>query len=503
MFVLAALMGETPLASLVGRWPRYEGLAVLLLYAGAAWVGARVVPPGADGARRLHRTVGAVAVVLAGFSLLDLAGISPVGPGGLDRSGSVLGNATDQAAVALMAALLLVRRAVADRHPADLAALAAALATVAVSGSRTALALTVVGVVLTAGRRRWPGAAAALVVLTGVALAVPATRERLLGLGTGRGRVEQWRLTLDLVGDHVWLGLGSNRYLDAFPAYENASFVAFTGPYRLADSPHSLVLQVLVAGGVLLLAVSLVGVVLVARSVVDAVRRRPETAPAALAVTAYAVLLTVNVTSAGPMVLAALLLGSVVAVAPGRTAGPAVRVGLRATWGLAVVVLLAACIGDVRLQHGTDAADERRTDAARAALGDAEDWRPWDSDLSLLAAEALAPQATTGDAGAAALTGSWARDGLRRTPDSYPGLVALGISQLARGDLAPALSSLDRAVSLAPHRPDGHVQRAIARYGLGDRDGALADLRAAQAIVPGSSVVRRLLRRVAASSPDR
>ena len=154
-----------------------------------------------------------------------------------------------------------------------------------------------------------------------------------------------------------------------------------------------------------------VGIVVVgAVGVVGAAR---DAAPAALAVTAYAVLLTVNVTSAGPMVLAALLLGSVVAAAPGRTAGPAVRIGLRATWGLAVVVLLAACIGDVRLQHGTDAADERRTDAARAALGDAEDWRPWDSDLSLPAAEALAPQATTGDAGAAALTGSWARAGLR------------------------------------------------------------------------------------------
>src|SRR3954454_20329076 len=33
LVTLAALVGDTPVASLVGRWPRYEGLPVLLLYA--------------------------------------------------------------------------------------------------------------------------------------------------------------------------------------------------------------------------------------------------------------------------------------------------------------------------------------------------------------------------------------------------------------------------------------------------------------------------------------
>ncbi|CAN5370580.1 hypothetical protein BH11ACT8_BH11ACT8_24450 [soil metagenome] len=121
VLALACLTGDTPVASLVGRWPRYEGLPVLVTYAGACWVGARVVERSDDGAQSLARAVGVLALVLAGFSLLDLAGTSPVGAGGLARSGSLLGNATDQGAVAMMAALLLagrvLRRPLADVDP--------------------------------------------------------------------------------------------------------------------------------------------------------------------------------------------------------------------------------------------------------------------------------------------------------------------------------------------------------------------------------------------------
>lgn len=530
---LAAVLGDTPLASLLGRWPRYEGLPVLLLYGAAAWVGARTLDRDAAGTRRLTSTVGALAIVLAVASLLDLLGldlVSPGGAGGLARSGSLLGNATDQGAVAMMAALVVAAPAFVRRRPADVVALVAALVTVAISGSRTALALTVLGLLVTGAgvrpgrrprtglhtgpntepnagpparasdRRRWAGAAAGLVALVAATLAVPTTRERLMGLGTGRGRLEQWGLTLDLVRDHLLLGLGPNRYLDVFPAYESASFVRFTGSSRLADSPHSLALQVLVAGGLVLAAVSLVGLTLVALRCRDALRDRPATAPAALAAAAYLGLLSINPTSAGPTCLAALLLGSVVAVAPTARGGaqPA-RLPVRAASAVAVVVLLAAVAGDVRLQQGIDAADEHRPRVARTAIDNVRALRPWDADAALLGAQALAQEATTGSgnaAEAASAARALARTALRRTPDSPDALVALGVAHLARGELEAALASLDRAVALAPRRPDGYVQRGIARVGLGDLDGARADLAVAQRIAPGSPVVRRLLRRV-------
>lgn len=501
---VAALAGDTPLASMVGRAPRHEGLPVLVLLAGAAWLGARVVERDEDGARRLARAVGAMVVVLAVLSLLDLAWWSPVGPAGLDRSGSVLGNATDQAAVAMMAALLVAGRALAHRHPYDVVVLVAALTTVAVSGSRTALALTLGGLVLVVvrGHRRLllPGAAA-VVVLAAAALAVPTTRERLLGLGSGRGRVEQWRLTADLVLDHPWLGLGPSRYVDAFPAYENAAFVRFSGPDVLADSPHSLPLQVLVAGGLLLLAASVVGAALVAVRCRAALRERREVGPALLAVLTHALLLGVNVTDTAPLVLAALLLGSAVSVAAPDGEPVAARAATGVAWTAAALVLAAACVGDVRLQRGLDALGNHRVAAATARLDDARAWRPWDSDVDLLAATALAEEATRGGRGADRArerADDLARAALRRTPDAYDALLALGVSRSAGGDFAGALDVLDRAVAVAPYRPDGYVQRGIARLELGDPAGARADLRRAHRIAPGSTAITRLLDQVSA-----
>jgi hypothetical protein len=42
------------------------------------------------------------------------------------------------------------------------------------------------------------------------------------------------------------------------------------------------------------------------------------------------------------------------------------------------------------------------------------------------------------------------------------------------------LTDLQTYVGRAPTDPDGYKERAIARYGLGDKDGALADLGEAQ-----------------------
>lgn len=525
VFTLTALLGDTPLASLAGRWPRFEGLPTLGLYAAACWTGARVVGHDAVAVRRLHAAVGTLAVVLAAFSALDVLGVTPLGPSTDERSGSVLGNATDQGAVAMMAALLLVGPTLRPaggrddgegrwRRPLLVAALAAAVATVAMSGSRTALGLTLAGLVVAAFVLRRPSGtdgpvapvrrtalqgAAAVALLVGVALLVPTTRERLLGLGTAEGRLHQWRLTLDLVGDHLLLGLGGSRYVDAFLAYEDATFVDFTGPQRLADSPHSVLLQVLVAGGLVLLAATLVGGYVVARQALRAWADHPAGRTATLAVLAYLALACVNFTTAGPTCLAVLLLGTVIAV-PARTDAPARAPLVAGVSGLLALAVAAAAVGEVQLQRGVDAADRRAVAAAETHVEQARRWRPWDVDVPIIAARVLAEEAAAGDATAAPVGERLARAGLDGAPDSYETLVALGVTLSAQGRVGDAAETLDRAVALAPERPDGYVQRAIARVGLGQVDEAVVDLLRAREIMPRSAVVRRLLRRVSASA---
>lgn len=45
VFTVAGLQGDTPMLSLIGRFPRYEGLPVVAMFAAALWIGARSFGP--------------------------------------------------------------------------------------------------------------------------------------------------------------------------------------------------------------------------------------------------------------------------------------------------------------------------------------------------------------------------------------------------------------------------------------------------------------------------
>jgi hypothetical protein len=499
LITLAALVGDTPVASLVGRWPRYEGLPVLLTYAAAAWLGARVV--GRGPARMLHlaHALAGMALVLFVFSLLDVAGRSPLGVSNLERSGSLLGNATDQGLVAMMSAAVIGALLLQHRDALLVSGLAGSLATVAFSGSRTALVLTVLSLLTLAAvrhRRSLPAAVGLLVAMLVVALLVPATRDRLLTTATAGGRATQWRLALDLVSDHPWLGVGPSRYVDAFGHYESAKFVRFTGPSTLADSPHQLFLQVADAGGLPLLACFVVLLVHLIRHGRAALREHPEAWGLAAAAGGYGLALMANFTAAGPTCLAAFLAGALLAeqVPPETAAEPLwLRVAQPVAFGALAVVFMTSCLSEVLLQEGVDAAAHGKRREARAHIDSAQRWRPLDEDVAMLGSQAMAGLTDGGVGSAAKDAQALAEESLRRTPDAYQARVALGVALIAQGDLEDARSDLDRAVHLFPRRPDAYVQRAIARYGLQDVDGALADLHAAQVIDPRSRAVKRLL----------
>jgi hypothetical protein len=474
----AAMAGDTPVASLVGRWPRYEGLPVLGLYVAALWLGARTVGRGLARAIHVAHAIGAMSLVLCLVSVLEALGSSPLGDSTVDRPGALLGNATDQGVVAMMAALVIAGALIRHRDSFLLVSLVAALATVALSGSRVALLVTAVGLLVIGtpnGRRRMAPALGAAAALVAMALAVPDTRRRLPDLSTAEARLTQWRLTLDLVADHLWLGVGPSRYVDAFGRYEDASWVRFTGAGTLADSPHNLALQAAVAGGVPLLLTLAVFAVAVVRAARRTVAIHPEAWVLLVPVLAYGVSLAGNFTVAGPTCLAAFLLGAAVAEpAPDPEAGwrrhPVAAVGV-----VASVVMAAGCLADNRLADGVDQASTGSLVDATSSIDAARSYHPLDGDISMLASQALAARADAGDRDAAAPAVELARQSLDRTPGTYASLLSLGVASRAVGDAVGSLVALDRLVELFPFRADAYRQRATTRQVLGDVDGARAD----------------------------
>lgn len=507
---LAALVGETPVASLIGRWPRYEGLPVLALYAASAWLGARVVGRGVPRSVHLAHACSGMAVVLAFFSVLDVAGTTPLGASSLERSGSLLGNATDQGVVAMMAALVIASALFDHRDRFLWLGLLASLVTVGVSGSRIALAVSVLGLcALAAARRRsapsaLPGgvlglAGGAVLVLGAAVLAVPTSRDRLFSGATGSGRLEQWRLTLDLVLDHPLLGVGPSRYVDAFGRYESREFVRFTGPNLVADSPHNVVLQALVVGGVPLLLCFVALAVVVTRRALVVVAEHPQAWGPLLAVAGYGLAMLGNFPAAGTACLAAFLAGALLAEEVEADEPTWLRAASVSVALVAVVGSLASCVAEVRLSDSVEAGLRGDVAGAEGAADSAGTWRPLDGDIAMLAAQPVAGLASTGDPVAAAAAARLASESLDRTPHTYTSLTALGVARLAVGDGDGALAVLDDAVAVSPRRPAAYLQRAIARYGTGDADGAVRDLRRVIKIEPRNRAARVFLRQVLAS----
>jgi len=520
VFTLAGLLGDTPVASLVGRWPRYEGLPMLGLYCAAAWLGARVGGPYTRAADQLVRAIAGAGWVLFVFSALDAMGVSPLGASvGGARTGSLLGNATDQGLVAMMTILVLLPVALERRDAYLLATTAAAAITLGLSGSRAAVLVTALGLVVPAvlrDRQARRLALAGLGVLITVVLVLPESRDRLLHSGTVSGRWLQWRLTMPLAGEHSLLGIGPSRYVDAFGRHETTHWARFTGLHTYADSPHDVVLQVWLAGGIPLLLIAGALAVLVVRCGWRAAKEEALAFGLLLAVSGYAVAMLANFTIACSTCLAAFLAGCLLAKPP---PAPVDAKGRRrkapttydeARWirpaavgiaSLAIVALLAGCISEIALQRGMDAVGRGDVSTARHDFSTARALRPLDSDVSMLEAQALAALANRGDESAATLTDSLARRSLDRTPTTYAALLARGTAQLTLDQPADAERTFLALTRSYPVRPDGFIQLAIARYGTGDRVGAEAAVHRAIRIAPHYRLARTVLRRLNAQPP--
>lgn len=508
--LVGVLLSAAPAVQLWGRWPRYEGLVALPVYFGAVWAGARLLGP--DGpvgrARTLTRAAATAAIALGLVSLLESIGARPF-VSDLERPGALAGNATDQGLLgALFLALLALpvlrawsSSASAVKMPRGAArmeverawltsGLVLALATVILSASRAGLLAGLVVVVVLAGLAalRAPRdrvlrvlllGVGALLALSGGALLVPLTRDRVLGASplagqSAEARLDYWRQAVDLIAGHPF-GVGVSGFL-------NANAGSATSDSTL-DSPHNWLLQVTLAGGIpLLLVVMAITVVVGWQGVRRWLRLAGQPAEAAHAdllaaalagLAGYAVGLLTHFTAPATAIPAAFLLGVLLAVPAGdrpragqrgfaaqRVAG-GVRTGLLVLWVGWLIGLTAA---EVPLAEGVAAIGRGDLPAAADAFERAQALRPWDADLASIAAQSFAARADGGAADAARPAVAWAERSRELLPGTVATEKALAVGQLASGDVSASTVTLAQLALLAPRDAGVAAQHAVALF---------------------------------------
>ena len=516
--IVAMLLSESPLASLLGRWPRYEGILTLGLYIAIFFVGTKILGgnPAACNWQAVRLSLSAAAILLFALSGLEAAGLRPIGGALGDRTGATLGNATDQGLVGLVIAGVLSApfgKSAGVRRWLPVLGFASAVMIVLLSASRAALMGLVIVVIMATllllrkghgkGRKLPSGLAGAVAAVAGSALLIPPMRERLFSAATVDGRTLLWSHALDLVEDHLAAGVGPSGFVDALPAYVDQSFAQSVGDRFPTDSPHSWPLQLLVAGGVPLLIIALVGVALFIRSALTRISNATESAGkqqltvALAAVCAYGLALLTHFTSPGTTGLVAFLAGGLVACqrqAPGRPVGFA---GLARAVASSKIAGLGLVVAALAMVVPAAAAEWSMADGARAAregdIAGAENYferayslRPWDSDTSMLAAQAFAGPATDGDPVAAANAVRWGNRAMERTPHSLEAGIATAIGHIYSGDLTAAKSLLDTLAVTAPYSSGVYLQRGVANFGLGRPAESIADLEEAAMLDPKS-----------------
>lgn len=542
VLLVSALTSTQPIASLMGRWPRYEGLVAIPVYVAAVWVGARLLGPAAGFARhrQLHAAISIASIAIAVFAIFEVAGVEVIASTS-ERSGSLLGSASDQgiisaAFVCVLLPALLSGLAKRENWVTPAAGIIAGVLSVALSASRGALVALGAGLVVVAllwvfSKRRLGQAKAAwrggvLVIAIGLAGAVtvllnPLSRNRVLGAtqyssATVSDRFLIWSETADLLRSHAWLGTGPSGYVDAIAHQHGPEWFATVDPGTILDSPHNWLLQATNAGGIPLLVIALVLVTVIA---VLGLRRAsalsPRNMPAVSISTEIALcsvigagagLVVIGVgwlthfTAASTALLAGLFVGMCCAaerITPASGTGTVrkespssvgmvtarLRVALIGAW-IALFAVSTAAEFPLAAAHNATSAEE-----ANAAFEAAQSLRPWDGDIAAIAAQMFAEKASRGADGAGELGVKWAEQALNRVPKSLPVRVALGVSERATGDLSGSLQTLESAVVDQPNDPRLYAQLGVTQAMLGNRAAAERTISHAHRLAPDDPLV--------------
>lgn len=553
LLALAAFASDDPLAAIMGRWPRYEGVIALPVYVAAVWLGARLLGPRASFVRlrSWSRALVTASLLFGAVSILEGFGLRPI-PGDADRPGALLGNATDQGLVgaALVILLLpgLVSASTAARElllvsgaarvtgaaridviagPAMLAlGVLASVLTVVISASRAGLLALGVGLgvvmlvhVMRRARAGGPraawlavgqGAVGALMV-GGITFAIPAMRVRLLGLSelslsTITDRFAIWETTAAMIAERPIFGVGPSGYLDAIALRHDADWYRSVGAGTVLDSPHNWVLQAASAGGVPLLIAALVlaaAVVAIALRRLRAVWPVPPAPGAAASETARfdlllgsfgavvglgAGLLT-HFTTAPTGILLGLLIGVLTAVAPraDQLLWRRMRTGLFALWLVAFALLTAA---ELPLAAGVDA---RSAVEAESQFDLAQALRPWDADITSIAAQSLTARVDAGDQSALPVAVAWAERAAEAQPNNLAAQYTLGVAWRASGNLDAATELFTALNEKQPADPRVLMQLGVTLIVGGDHEGGLVLIEQARELNPDDDSIDRTL----------
>jgi O-antigen ligase len=462
-FVVAALLGATPALSLMGRFPRYEGLGMLLLYLGLAAAGAVAI-----GGRRVQQALLALAalqVVLAAQAVWETMQDGA-------RVVTAVGNASDLAIVGLTGVGVLLWHAVEHRYAWLWAGAGAGAVVVVLSASRGGwlglVAILILTVALLVKARRWGAVAwlgGLLLAAAALVLAIPATRARLLGRGlagqTVDGRLLMWRETLALAGAYPVTGAGPSRFVDEIGAFQSEEWARVIGPENPPDAPHNVVLQVLASTGAIgLIAASAAAIMVLALLW----RSRSDWATGALLASVGAgVALCFHFTTLwalGPLLLC---VGGALAAPWRRTSLATAALAAVAAWALVVGALTT--VSEARLYADVEAAVAGEIDAD-IRLDETLASKSWDPDFVRRAAYAVVALAEEGRADPATVIPAL-EDACARLPRSTECAQTLGRAQLLAGHADEAAATLRDALDYAPTNTETHRLLAEAEAAAG------------------------------------
>jgi O-antigen ligase len=477
ILAVAALAGDAPVRQLVGVAPRYEGVVAAVVYIGAGIAGARLLGPTRPRSTEaaLLRLLGGAAVAVSVLALLEALGWRVL-ESDVSRPGSLLGNASDQGAWAVLVLGPLLWAALRSPTRVTVGGAVAGAIAVVLSASRGALlgTLAVVAVlaVTFSDRRTRLTLAAIPGGLLALALTASPVRDRLLGSGlagvTVDGRTSLWRESWSLYLEHPFLGVGPGGFGAAVPRVHGSDWYALAGVDNPPDGPHNWLLQTLLAGGPLLVAVAVVLIGMAARAVrreLGASRTRPDRLAAGLAagLAGYGTSLLFHFTGPGHTPLAALFGGALLASPPARAAMTTVAeraAGVAA--GVVAVIAVLSAVAEVPLRQAVVLLDGGGTSAAEEHFVAARTLRWWDPAVLVLPGHAYTVAGgVTGDPEQLAHGERWLRAAVESGDAPATVLADLGLLREAAGDLAGAASFLDRALHLDPANPDYLLDRGV------------------------------------------
>ena len=281
VLILVALAVSTDRRqSLFGEVLQHQGVLTTLLYLGSFYA-ARSLVSELIRMRLLLAAVAIGATIVSGYAIVQKLGLDPIWDGQLPagRVFSSIGQPNALAAYLVLAIPITAALALTSARVLRLAALAAVAAMVGalvLTSSRGGyLGLGLAMLVFTYGVRdriRLPrgvlrvsvGAGIAVLVLV-VAVIAP-FRSATTGLGDGASRVsaldendsvddhlDVWRVAIEIVGHHPFVGTGPETFPDQFPRYGPgvlpAATVRYFEQFRV-ESPHNQVLAIASGAGI-------------------------------------------------------------------------------------------------------------------------------------------------------------------------------------------------------------------------------------------------------------